>query len=121
MLSPNILISSNFLLYFLSLINIYYFSYCFFSLMFYLISSFPLINWKLSNASTKQSPCENRHSDFESLLLRHFGTLTKRSTSFWRCCQGLYFSYLVAIHFQFVRINFFILYFLFIYNFNFIH
>ena len=47
----------------------------------------------------------------ESLLLGHFGTLAKWLTSFWCRCWGLCSSYLVAIHFQFVGINSFILYF----------
>ena len=74
-------------------------------LIFYLILSFPLINWKLFNASTKQSPCGNWHSDFWVFTTWTFDTLAKPLTNFWCRCRGLYFSYLVAIHFQFVSTN----------------
>ena len=77
MLDPNILISLKSLLFLLS-INIYYFISCSFKfIFFYLILSFPLINWKLSNTNTKQSPYGNRHSDFRVFTTWTFGTLAK--------------------------------------------
>ena len=110
MLDPNILISLKSLLFLLS-INIYYFISCSFKFIFF--TSFYIFLYKLKIIQHKYKT--------KSLWKLTLGLPSLYYLNIWYNCQivnkflaslpGLCSSYLVAIHFQFVIINSFILYF----------